>query len=146
MTANPIPPTTRALRRTSLDSVAGTAWTLTALDPVPEASAAAGTGPVPATVPGEVHTDLLAAGLREAGFGVYQPHGTYFITTDVRPLGAEDGFDFCRSLPERCGVVAIPNAVFYETPEGGRPYVRFTFCKRAEVLQEAVSRLKRLAS
>ena len=63
VTANPLPATTRALRRTSLDSVGGTAWTLTALDPVPEAFAAVGAAPVPASVPGEVHTDLLAAGL-----------------------------------------------------------------------------------
>ncbi|WP_375423843.1 glycoside hydrolase family 2 protein [uncultured Friedmanniella sp.] len=54
--------TTRALRRTSLDSAAGTAWTLTALTPVPETWAAVAGGH-PATVPGEVHVDLLAAGL-----------------------------------------------------------------------------------
>ncbi|MBP2416354.1 glycoside hydrolase family 2 protein [Microlunatus capsulatus] len=63
MTANPTPATPRALRRTSLDSVGGTAWTLTALDPVPAGWAAVGEGPVAATVPGEVHAELLAAGL-----------------------------------------------------------------------------------
>lgn len=88
--------------------------------------------------------DLLSAGLAEAGFTVFRPAGTYFVTTDIRPLGAADGFDFCRSLPERCGVVAIPNAVFYETEQNGRPFVRFAFCKRTEILQEAISRLKRL--
>ncbi|WP_437441407.1 pyridoxal phosphate-dependent aminotransferase [Streptomyces aureus] len=89
--------------------------------------------------------DLLSEGLAQAGFAVYKPAGTYFVTTDIRPLGAEDGFAFCRSLPERAGVVAIPNAVFYDHREAGAPFVRFAFCKRTEVLEEAVSRLKRLA-
>ncbi|TVL92529.1 pyridoxal phosphate-dependent aminotransferase [Streptomyces sp. SAJ15] len=89
--------------------------------------------------------DLLADGLRNAGFTVYRPAGTYFITTDIRPLGHTDGFAFCRALPERCGVVAIPNAVFYDHREQGAPFVRFAFCKRAAVLEEAVDRLKSLA-
>ncbi|MCX4972716.1 pyridoxal phosphate-dependent aminotransferase [Streptomyces sp. NBC_00620] len=86
--------------------------------------------------------DLLAAGLSDAGFEVYRPAGTYFITTDIRPLGESDGFAFCRALPERAGVVAIPNAVFYDHREAGAPFVRFAFCKRTEVLEEAVKRLK----
>ncbi|MFD8010661.1 pyridoxal phosphate-dependent aminotransferase [Streptomyces sp. NPDC058955] len=89
--------------------------------------------------------DLLSDGLAEAGFAVYRPQGTYFVTTDIRPLGEDDGFAFCRALPERAGVVAIPNAVFYDHREAGAPFVRFAFCKRTEVLQEAVDRLKRLA-
>ncbi|MFC8587257.1 pyridoxal phosphate-dependent aminotransferase [Streptomyces sp. NPDC057217] len=89
--------------------------------------------------------DLLAEGLAQAGFGVYRPSGTYFVTTDIRPLGATDGFAFCRSLPERAGVVAVPNAVFYDHRDAGAPFVRFAFCKKTEVLEEAVSRLKRLA-
>lgn len=89
--------------------------------------------------------DILAAGLKEAGFEVYDTAGTYFITTDIRPLGESDGFAFCRSLPERAGVVAIPNAVFYDHREAGAPFVRFAFCKRAEVLKEAAERLRKLS-
>ncbi|MFJ3798363.1 pyridoxal phosphate-dependent aminotransferase [Streptomyces sp. NPDC090088] len=89
--------------------------------------------------------DILAAGLKEAGFTVYDTAGTYFITTDIRPLGETDGFAFCRSLPERAGVVAIPNAVFYDHREAGAPFVRFAFCKRAEVLKEAAERLRQLS-
>ncbi|MFF1480933.1 pyridoxal phosphate-dependent aminotransferase [Streptomyces sp. NPDC058301] len=94
--------------------------------------------------------DLLCEGLTAAGFAVYRPAGTYFVTTDIRPLGEElshggDGFAFCRALPERCGVVAIPNAVFYDHRDAGAPFVRFAFCKRESVLEEAVSRLKALA-
>ncbi|MFI5687301.1 pyridoxal phosphate-dependent aminotransferase [Streptomyces sp. NPDC051636] len=88
--------------------------------------------------------DLLAAGLADAGFQVFRPAGTYFVTTDIRPLGEEDGISFCRALPERAGVVAVPNAVFYDNREAGAPFVRFAFCKREEVLREAVERLRRL--
>ncbi|MGR3936843.1 pyridoxal phosphate-dependent aminotransferase [Streptomyces sp. BRA346] len=89
--------------------------------------------------------DLLADGLTNAGFTVFRPSGTYFITTDIRPLGESDGFAFCRSLPERCGVVAVPNAVFYDHQAQGAPFVRFAFCKREDVLKDAAARLKSLA-
>ena len=88
--------------------------------------------------------DLLSAGLSDAGFQVFEPAGTYFITTDITPLGERDGLEFCRALPERCGVVAIPNVVFYDNQDAGRSLVRFTFCKRDEVLTAAVDRLSRL--
>jgi N-succinyldiaminopimelate aminotransferase len=88
--------------------------------------------------------DRLCAGLAEVGFEVFVPQGTYFVTADVRPLGWSDGLEFCRALPERAGVVAIPHQVFYDDVEAGRPLVRFAFCKRDEVLDEALSRLQSL--
>ena len=89
--------------------------------------------------------DLLSDGLEAAGLTVFRPSGTYFVTTDIRPLGESDGFAFCRSLPERCGVVAIPSQVFYEHQSEGQHLVRFTFCKRQEVLEAAAARLKAVA-
>jgi N-succinyldiaminopimelate aminotransferase len=89
--------------------------------------------------------DLLVDGLRAAGFTVFPPHGTYFVTTDAAPLGAADGLTFCRELPVRCGVVAVPNSVFYDDADAGRTLVRFTFCKRRAVLDDAVARLRTLA-
>ncbi len=86
--------------------------------------------------------NLLAAGLEEAGFRVFRPSGTYFVTTDIRPLGETDGTAFCRALPGRAGVVAIPNAVFYDHRDQGAPFVRFAFCKRTEVLADATERLR----
>ncbi len=86
--------------------------------------------------------DLLTGGLAEIGFDVYPPQGTYFVTTDIAPLGERDGLEFCRSLPERAGVVAIPSAVFYDDTDAARTQVRFAFCKRPEVLTEALTRLK----
>jgi len=86
--------------------------------------------------------DHLVAGLRRAGFTAYEPEATYFTTVDIRPLAADgDGMAFCRSLPQRCGVVAVPNEVFYARPEHGRHLVRFACCKRIEVIDEAVERL-----
>ena len=85
--------------------------------------------------------DLLCAGLADAGFEVYPPAGTYFVTTDIRGLGERDGVAFCRELPRRAGVVAIPSAVFYDDQEAGRTQVRFAFCKRTEVLTEALGRI-----
>ena len=90
--------------------------------------------------------DRLCAGLREVGFEVFEPAGTYFVTADVRPLGYTDGVEFCRDLPQRCGVVAIPHQVFYDDLEAGKPLVRFAFCKRDEVLDDAVERLQKLRS
>src|SRR6266704_5401862 len=81
--------------------------------------------------------DLLCAGLSQAGFVVYPPDGTYFVTTDISQFGGADGVEFCRNLPHQAGVVAIPNAVFYDDPDAGRTQVRFAFCKRPEVLQDA---------
>jgi len=91
----------------------------------------------------QAQRDLLCTGLAELGFEVYVPAGTYFATTDVRSLGWDDGMQFCRELPRRCGVVAIPHQVFYDHTDIGRPLVRWAFCKRPEVLSAALDRLGR---
>jgi N-succinyldiaminopimelate aminotransferase len=88
--------------------------------------------------------DRLVAGLIDAGFTVQPSEGTYFVTTDITPLGGKDGLDFCRTLPERCGVVAVPTQVFYDHQDEGRHLVRFAFCKRLEVIDEAARRLRTL--
>ena len=86
--------------------------------------------------------DRLCAGLTELGMRVIAPQGTYFATTDVRPLGFADGEQFCRCLPEQAGVVAIPMSALSDHPEVSAPFVRWAFCKREEVLDEAVRRLR----
>ncbi len=90
--------------------------------------------------------DHLARGLSALGVPVHLPAGTYFVQIDVRGLGVSDGVAWARALPQRAGVAAIPTAVFYDDVEAGRPFVRFAFCKRAEVLDEAVARLSSYAA
>ena len=93
----------------------------------------------------QIKRDRICAGLEEAGFLTYKPSGTYFVTVDIRPVRPDgDGFAFCRELPDRCGVVAIPNVVFYANKDEGRHMVRFAFCKRHEVIDDATTRLKAL--
>ncbi|MFN8096956.1 MAG: pyridoxal phosphate-dependent aminotransferase [Dermatophilaceae bacterium] len=88
--------------------------------------------------------DLLVDGLRSAGLAVSVPDGTYFVVADVSCLGVTDALAFCRDLPHRVGVVAIPVSVFHDDPTAGASLIRFAFCKRDQVLREAVTRLARL--
>ena len=86
--------------------------------------------------------DRLVEVLVDVGFTVYVPQATYFVTVDIRPLDpAGDGVAFCRALPERAGVVAIPNEVFYARAEFGHHMVRFACCKQLPVIEEAALRL-----
>lgn len=85
--------------------------------------------------------DLLAHGLSQVGLAVQPCEGTYFLLTDVRPLGYASGEQFCADLPGRAGVVAIPVAPFCSHPEVGHAWVRWAFCKSPGVLQEALDRL-----
>jgi N-succinyldiaminopimelate aminotransferase len=90
--------------------------------------------------------DLLLAGLRDAGFDVVRPDGTYFVLADAAPLGARDGVAFCRDLPARAGVVGVPVSAFTRPGTAAhdalRTWVRFTFVKRRDVLEDAVARLR----
>ncbi|PZU49610.1 MAG: aminotransferase [Microbacterium sp.] len=93
--------------------------------------------------------DLLGDGLRAAGFEVSTPAGSYFTVADAAPFleDGQDAADFCRALPGRAGVVAIPVTAFV-SPEHRPRYaslVRFAACKRTEVIAEASRRLATLA-
>jgi N-succinyldiaminopimelate aminotransferase len=81
--------------------------------------------------------DRLCGGLEAAGLTVLRPQGTYFANADV----AGDATEFARELPYRAGVVAIPTSVFTTAPARLRPYVRFAFCKRPAVIDDAARRL-----
>ncbi|MFF5986061.1 pyridoxal phosphate-dependent aminotransferase [Prauserella flavalba] len=89
--------------------------------------------------------DRLTKGLAEAGFAVWPSAGTYFVCADVRPLGFTDAAELAWQLPERVGVAAVPVKVFTDHPEGWNHVLRFAFCKRDEVLDEAIERLHGLA-
>jgi N-succinyldiaminopimelate aminotransferase len=87
--------------------------------------------------------DVLANGLTSAGFDVLHSSGTYFLTADARPLGYDDAVQLCERLPVEAGVVAIPLSAFTAEPaDRVRPLVRFAFCKKREVLEDAIARLR----
>jgi N-succinyldiaminopimelate aminotransferase len=88
--------------------------------------------------------DLLVAGLRTAGLPVSVPAGTYFVVADAAALGATDALTFCRELPARAGVVGVPVSVFCDDKKATASLVRFAFCKRDDILLEAVERLAAL--
>ncbi|MFC9978835.1 pyridoxal phosphate-dependent aminotransferase [Gordonia sp. NPDC127522] len=88
--------------------------------------------------------DLISTALSDAGFAVHRSEATYFVCADPRPLGVDDGIEFCRSLPERIGVAAVPVSVFTDDREPWHHMLRFAFAKRDEVIAEAAQRLRRL--
>ncbi|MGY2007555.1 pyridoxal phosphate-dependent aminotransferase [Nocardia gipuzkoensis] len=84
----------------------------------------------------------LSAALSDTGLRVYPSAGGYFVVADITPLGAADGLTFCRELPKRLGVAAVPVSVFADDTAAWNHLVRFTFCKRDETLDEGVRRLR----
>ncbi|MEV6431495.1 pyridoxal phosphate-dependent aminotransferase [Nocardia sp. NPDC051463] len=84
----------------------------------------------------------LSTALADTGFEVKASAGGYFVCADITPMGASDGLAFCRALPERIGVAAVPVSVFADDKEAWNRLVRFTFCKRDEILDEGVRRLR----
>ena len=85
--------------------------------------------------------DRFAEGMMRVGFEVIACEGTYFITGDYRPLGFEgNDVDFCWYITAEAGVTAVPVSAFYVSGEVDH-FVRFCFCKRDEVLDEAIDRL-----
>ena len=83
---------------------------------------------------------ILVEGLKQLGFHVHDTGGTYYVVADISSTGL-NGIDFCMQLPETKGVAAIPLAAFTDNPEPWQHKVRFAFCKRPEVIREAVRRL-----
>ncbi|MFC0454260.1 pyridoxal phosphate-dependent aminotransferase [Rhodococcus jostii] len=88
--------------------------------------------------------DVLYDALVASGLEVHSGGGTYYLCADITPIGERDGIEFCRSLPERIGVAAVPVSVFTDHPQPWNPLVRFAFCKQDHVLEEAARRLRTL--
>jgi aspartate/methionine/tyrosine aminotransferase len=85
--------------------------------------------------------DLIAKALAAAGFEVLSCEGTYFITTTIRNLTNESDREFCMRLTREAGVAAIPLSAFFGA-DGPTDLVRFAFCKRRAILEEAATRLR----
>ncbi|HVQ87347.1 MAG TPA: pyridoxal phosphate-dependent aminotransferase [Actinomycetes bacterium] len=90
----------------------------------------------------EARRDLLSSGLNDLGMTTFRPRGTYFVTSDVAPLGWSDAYEFCRELPRRARVVAVPCSTFYDDPTGPpASHVRWTFTKQESVLTQALDQM-----
>jgi aminotransferase len=89
--------------------------------------------------------ERLLPALRQAGFRAFVPRGAYYIMTDIRGFGFGDDVSFTRHLVQSVGVAVVPGSSFYSNPRDGASQVRFAFCKRDATLDEAASRLLRLA-
>jgi len=90
--------------------------------------------------------DLFCQGMQGLGFDVLRPASGYFAITDIASIGESDAATFCAELPERCGVVGIPNHVFYDHKDDARTLVRWAFCKSTATIEEALGRLAKLST
>lgn len=90
--------------------------------------------------------DFLAQALSDAGFKVAHTSGSFYIVADISGLTTKSGADYCFELIEKVGVAAIPVEVFCEHPQPWKRYIRFAFCKRWDVLEEAARRLRSLSA
>jgi aspartate/methionine/tyrosine aminotransferase len=88
--------------------------------------------------------DLLVPGLRDAGFGVFEPEGAYYVMADCTPFDRGSDVEFARYLAREIGVACVPGSSFYAEPLSGASFVRFCFCKKEETLLGALDRLARL--
>lgn len=90
--------------------------------------------------------DHMSIGLKKLGFDVLPCAATYFLTCDVSgfDLGGND-IEICAHMVEVGGVAAVPVSAFYG---GAAPtnFVRFCFCKKDIVLNEALDRLAKLVA
>ena len=79
--------------------------------------------------------------LEAAGFRTFQPHGAYYVMTDIAGFGFDDDVAFARWLVAEIGVAAVPGSSFYSDPAAGRQRLRFHFARKRPTLEAAVQRL-----
>ncbi|MBV9331212.1 MAG: aminotransferase [Alphaproteobacteria bacterium] len=90
----------------------------------------------------EEKRNLLAGGLAGLGFDVLPCEGTYFLTAGFGRLSNVPDREFCERMTREAGVAAIPLSIFFAR---GKPdhLVRFAFCKRREMIEDALARLSK---
>ena len=88
--------------------------------------------------------ERMLAGLEQAGFRCFRPHGAYYIMADISGFGFPNDAEFVRYLVQNIGVSVVPGSSFYRDPASGAQQVRFTYCKKDATLDEALRRLEKL--
>ncbi len=89
--------------------------------------------------------NFMTKALRDVGFDIVVPEGSYFILADFTKFGFDDDVEFCKYLATEIKVAAIPPTSFYFNKEYGVNLVRFAFCKKEETLAAAADRLQKLS-
>ena len=78
---------------------------------------------------------VLVEGLRELGYDVVMPRGTFYVWFDCR----EPSFEFTQKMAD-LGVIVTPGSGFGESAEG---YIRMTVTEPVERIRIALERMKR---
>ncbi|MEM6710686.1 MAG: aminotransferase [Pseudomonadota bacterium] len=89
----------------------------------------------------EAKRDRLAVGLQRLGFSTLQADGSYFLIADIAGLGLGDDVEAAKRMTIEAGVTTVPMSAFYQKA-APQNLLRFCFCKRDEVLDEALSRIE----
>lgn len=88
----------------------------------------------------EANREVLAHGLREAGFGWQsRTDGAFYIYTSIAHSGLHSR-EFCRRMLEETGVCAVAGTDFDEAR--GHDFVRFSYSGDTDVITRAVEQLK----
>lgn len=89
--------------------------------------------------------EKLSHGLAELGAEVFDTEAGYFVVADVSQWALGDALETCMKLVKECGVAAIPVTAFVDDADSDtyRYLVRFAFCKRPEVIDEALVRMRK---
>ena len=91
-----------------------------------------------------VRRDFLLPVLRELGFEVFEPHGAYYVMTDISGFGYKSDLEFADYLVRDVGVATVPGSSFYHDPALGRTKIRFAYPKKIETLERAADRLQQV--
>ena len=87
--------------------------------------------------------DKFITALNEAGLKAEYVKGAYYVLADISKLEGADDKEKVLNLLEKTGIATVPARAFYQDSEGIN-LARFCFSKKAEELDEAIERLKRL--
>jgi aspartate/methionine/tyrosine aminotransferase len=85
--------------------------------------------------------DFLVNGLKNIGFDVQNPTGTYFLVADYSKFSEKSDYDYARELTKEAKVGLIPTSAFY-LEEYNERFLRFCFAKSDEILEDALEKLQ----
>jgi len=92
--------------------------------------------------------EILAKALKDAGFLVIHPEGSYYLFADysnVEQLKDMSPMDAAMFLMEKVGVACVPGDNFYGKSSDGEHFLRFAACRSLIDIESAIERLKVLS-